>query len=140
MKLLISSDKVVSDKHDWKYANTSYAHSCGVSSLAWCKKCGIEAVTGSLEPGSKCTYYKNEYLESWDGEDIIICSNVHINKAVKKIKRHMLRVLKTSNVDLIWREFQGNTQYSMQAANELINENKIKIIELDYQDIVKLIK
>jgi len=138
MKLLIKTTKIISDKHSWRRASDNFAHANGVSWLGWCKRCGCEAITGSLEKDSKCIYYESEYLEQWDGEDRTIVSAKQKLNAIVDCKKHMLRVLKKAEkakTDLDWRNFQGTTSVAARATDELRNEGKIKI----ENNLVKLI-
>lgn len=129
MKLLINTELVESHKHDWRKASDNFAHMNGVSWLGRCNKCGVEAITGSVERYSKCSYYKNEYLYSWDGEDSVYVTPEQKRKNIDKVKKHMLRIAKRAKIELDCREFQSTTIVAADAYRELINENRILITD-----------
>lgn len=132
MKLLIASELVTSDKHDWHRASENFAHMNGVSWLGWCNKCGVEAITGSLEKDSKCSYYRNEYLHSWDGEDKVNVTPEQKRKSIDKVKKHMIKIAKNAKIELDCREFQSTSIVAANAYHELIEEGKISITD-DYK-------
>jgi hypothetical protein len=41
------------DNHVWKKSSTEFTHMNGVSSIAWCKKCGAEVASG-MPPSNRC--------------------------------------------------------------------------------------
>jgi hypothetical protein len=133
MKLLLEERKIVSNSHTWKRSSDEFAHMNGVSWVAWCTKCGCEAIPGQASK-DKCTYYDNLYLDEWNGESDICCSESQIKKAENKIKSHMLRVLRKYKI-LNLKDFQGTTAAAGRVYFELRDEGFLE--ELDYKGVMK---
>jgi hypothetical protein len=128
MKILVNIE--YGHKHVFtRHASKSFAHLQRVSGISWCEHCGAESVM-FIGPLNDDCYRRTELTGCWDGEDDVCCSKSQIDRAVDKVKRHMLKVLreiKKNKMD--WPEFnqfQGINQYSSRAYRELIDSGKIK--------------
>lgn len=130
MRLLAKYVYHEGQRHVWKHARKETAHRAGVSMLSRCINCGTEyAWHGEPDP---CVYADVEYITTFDGENDPLVSQIAKDKAVKKCKRHMMKVFRWSaknNREVPTNNAQGSTTVSSVAYMQLLNEGKISEIK-----------